>query len=392
MSDIIRLQGVSKQFRLRNDKSLKERLVNRRASKDNETSFWALKDIDLTVAEGSTIGLVGHNGSGKSTLLKVIGGVLTPSAGIVERRGRLAALLELGAGFHGDLTGRENVFLNASLLGLTKKQTEQYFDAIVDFSGIEEFIDTQVKFYSSGMYVRLAFAVAVHVDPDILLVDEVLAVGDEPFQRKCIERIRQFQGEGRTIVLVTHSLDQVREMCDHAVMLDHGHSILQGTSVEIIRAFRDANDEVAAELLDDATESPASITDVQVTDPDGAPLLAIGPDQPVRFRIGIEAHEPIDDYVVGLALTDNMERLVYGTNTHMLGITVPPANGKHWVEFAVDRLPVVEGQYYVTAAVHPQRGAEWHRVDRAAVVRVRTTASEVGVVHLAPRFSAGAAS
>ncbi|WP_456845074.1 ABC transporter ATP-binding protein [Cellulomonas sp. P5_C6] len=367
-------------------------MVNRRASKDNETTFWALKDIDLTVPEGSTIGLVGHNGSGKSTLLKVIGGVLTPSAGIVERRGRLAALLELGAGFHGDLTGRENVFLNASLLGLTKKQTEKYFDAIVDFSGIEEFIDTQVKFYSSGMYVRLAFAVAVHVDPDILLVDEVLAVGDEPFQRKCIERIRQFQGEGRTIVLVTHSLDQVREMCDHAVMLDHGRSILQGTSVEIIRAFRDANDEIAAELVDDDAPRPATITDVQVTDPDGVPLITIGPDQPVRFRIGIEAHEPIDDYVVGLALTDNMERLVYGTNTHMLGVTVAKATGKQWAEFAVDRLPVVEGQYYVTAAVHPQRGAEWHRVDRAAVVRVRTTATEVGVVHLAPRFSVEAVS
>lgn len=392
MSDIIRLEGVSKQFRLRNDKSLKERLVNRRASKENETSFWALKDIDLTVAEGSTIGLVGHNGSGKSTLLKVIGGVLTPSAGIVERRGRLAALLELGAGFHGDLTGRENVFLNASLLGLTKKQTERYFDAIVDFSGIEEFIDTQVKFYSSGMYVRLAFAVAVHVDPDILLVDEVLAVGDEPFQRKCIERIRQFQGEGRTIVLVTHSLDQVREMCDHAVMLDRGRTVVEGTAVEVIRAFREANDDAALVVAEEAGPRPATITEVAITDLAGAPLVTVGPDQPVRFRVAIDAHRRVEDYVVGLALTDNMERLVYGTNTEMLGIVPPSVEGKHWMEFTVDRLPVVEGQYYVTAAVHPQRGAEWHRVDRAAVVRVRTTATEVGVVHLAPRFSVEAVS
>ena len=154
---------------------------------------------------GSTVGLIGPNGSGKTTLLKLIGGILQPTTGTVEHRGRLAALLELGAGFHPDLTGRENVYLNASILGLSRKQTDKYFDAIVDFSGIEQFIDTQVKFYSSGMYVRLAFAVAVHVDPDVLLVDEVLAVGDEPFQRKCMDRIRQFQHEGRTIVLVTHS-------------------------------------------------------------------------------------------------------------------------------------------------------------------------------------------
>ncbi|MDC7122971.1 ABC transporter ATP-binding protein [Cellulomonas fimi] len=385
-SDIIRVHDVSKQFRLRNDKSLKERLVNRRSSREHENSFWALRNIDLDIQSGSTIGFVGHNGSGKSTLLKVIGGILTPTSGYVERRGRLAALLELGAGFHGDLTGRENVFLNASLLGLTRKQTEQYFDAIVDFSGIEEFIDTQVKFYSSGMYVRLAFAVAVHVDPEILLVDEVLAVGDEPFQRKCLERIRRFQSEGRTIVLVTHALDQVRELCDRAVMLDHGHMVAQGSAVEVIRAFRDANDDAAAELAPNATDRPVSITSLSVTAPDGSPLVTVGPDQPVTFRIGLEARERVEDYVVGIALTDHMERLVYGTNTHMLDVATPSVDGPLEVAFAVDRLPVVEGQYYVTAAVHPRRGPEWHRVDRAAVVRVRTTVSEDGVVHLAPRF------
>lgn len=386
-SDVIRVHDVSKQFRLRNDKSLKERLVNRRASREHENSFWALRDIDLAVPAGSTVGFVGHNGSGKSTLLKVIGGILAPTSGYVERRGRLAALLELGAGFHGDLTGRENVFLNASLLGLSQKQTEKYFDAIVDFSGIGEFIDTQVKFYSSGMYVRLAFAVAVHVDPEILLVDEVLAVGDEPFQRKCLERIRRFQAEGRTIVLVTHALDQVRELCDRAVMLDHGRMVVEGTPAEVIRAFREANEEVVAADAEIApSERPARITSVSVTGPDGATVLTAGPDEPLVFRIGLETDRPVEDYIVGIALTDHMERLVYGTNSHLLGVEVPRVDGRAEVCFAVDRLPVVEGQYFVTAAVHPVRGPEWHRVDRGAVVRVRTTIQEDGVVHLAPRF------
>ena len=217
---VVRIENLSKRFVIRKEKSLKERVVNFGRSNLHKDDFWALKNINLDIKSGSTIGLIGPNGSGKSTLLKMIGGILQPTTGTVSRRGRLAALLELGTGFHPDLTGRENVFLNASILGLTRHQTEKYFDAIVDFSGIEKFIDTQVKFYSSGMYVRLAFAVAVHVDPDLMLVDEVLAVGDEPFQRKCMDRIRSFQSEGRTIILVTHALDQVAELCDRAVVLE----------------------------------------------------------------------------------------------------------------------------------------------------------------------------
>src|SRR5690606_27976850 len=178
----------SKRFVIRKEKSLKERLVNFGRSRRHRERFQALDDVKLDIYAGDTIGLVGKNGSGKSTLLKIIGGIIAPSSGRVLRKGRLAALLELGAGFHPDLTGRENVYLNAALLGLKRRQVDAYFDQIVEFSGIGEFIDTQVKFYSSGMYVRLAFAVAVHVDPEILLVDEVLAVGDETFQRKCIDK------------------------------------------------------------------------------------------------------------------------------------------------------------------------------------------------------------
>ncbi|WNB86311.1 ABC transporter ATP-binding protein [Cellulomonas sp. ATA003] len=256
---VVRVQGVSKRFVIRKEKSLKERVVNFGRSNLHKEDFWALRDIDLDITSGSTVGLIGPNGSGKSTLLKTIGGILQPTSGTVHLRGRLAALLELGAGFHPDLTGRENVYLNAAILGLSQAQTDKHFDAIVDFSGIERFIDTQVKFYSSGMYVRLAFAVAVHVDPDILLVDEVLAVGDEPFQRKCMDRIRGFQREGRTIILVTHSLDQVADLCDRAVVLESGHIIADGAPRDALRALRDEFDHVRQEEMERAQETAAEV-------------------------------------------------------------------------------------------------------------------------------------
>lgn len=239
---VIRVKDVSKRFIIRKDKSLKERLVNFGRSRKFKEDFWALKDVDLEITAGTTIGLVGANGSGKSTLLKAIGGIIQPTTGFVERRGRLAALLELGAGFHPDLTGRDNVYLNASILGLSRKQVDQYFDSIIDFSEIGEFIDTQVKFYSSGMYVRLAFAIAVHVNPDILLVDEVLAVGDEQFQEKCMRKIREFQSEGRTIVLVSHAASQIKEVCDRVIVLSHGAVIFDGDTTGGLRALKKSFD------------------------------------------------------------------------------------------------------------------------------------------------------
>lgn len=235
---VITMDGVSKRFIIRKEKSLKERLVNFGRSRKHKEDFWALRGLTLDIEAGTTVGLIGANGSGKSTLLKVIGGIIQPTNGTVRRRGQLAALLELGAGFHPDLTGRENVFLNGAILGLSQKQIEGYFDSIVDFSEIRDFIDTQVKFYSSGMYVRLAFAIAIHVDPDVLLVDEVLAVGDEPFQKKCLDKIKEFQQEGRTIVLVTHDLQTVQDMCDRAIVLSHGEVIFDGGAVDGVAALR----------------------------------------------------------------------------------------------------------------------------------------------------------
>ncbi len=235
---IVRVADVSKRFVIRKEKSVKERVVNAGRSKKHKDDFWALRDVDFEIDAGETVGLIGHNGSGKSTLLKLIGGIMQPTSGTVTRRGRLAALIELGAGFHPDLTGRENVYLNCSILGFSRAETERNFDSIVDFSGIEQFIDTQVKFYSSGMYMRLAFSVAVHVDPDLLLVDEILAVGDEPFQRKCMDKIHSFQSEGRTIIIVTHALEQVADLCNRAIVLEHGVMQIDGSPLEALRLLR----------------------------------------------------------------------------------------------------------------------------------------------------------
>src|SRR3984885_6422303 len=233
------VRGVSKRFRLVHGKhnSLKERVIHRQ--RVTHEDFWALKDVSIEVKEGETFGILGRNGSGKSPLLKCSCGVLQPTSGEVAVRGKLAGLLELGAGFQPDLSGRENIYLNGSLLGMTKREIDKVFDAIVDFSELEEFIDGPVKFYSSGMYIRLGFAVAVNVDPDILVIDEVLAVGDERFQRKCIDRIKAFQTEGRTILLVTHSPDQIRTICDRAVVLSHGAMVGEGEPGEVVRIFRE---------------------------------------------------------------------------------------------------------------------------------------------------------
>lgn len=235
---VIRASNISKRFVIHKEKSLKERVVNFRRSNKHKEDFWALQDISFEIKAGETVGLIGANGSGKSTMLKIIGGILQANSGSLAYRGRMAALIELGAGFHPDLTGRENVYLNAALLGLSHKETDGLFDEIIDFSGVEEFIDTQVKFYSSGMYVRLGFAIAVHVDPDILLVDEVLAVGDEPFQRKCVSRIKQFQREGRTIVFVSHAAGQVKELCSRAIVLSHGEMVFDGPTAKAVIELR----------------------------------------------------------------------------------------------------------------------------------------------------------
>ncbi len=236
MSFCVRVENVSREYRKYYQRTFKEFLTDRHAKNFN-TVFWALKDVSFEVKEGSTLGLIGRNGSGKSTLLKIISGVLTPSSGQVVRPVSTAALLELGAGFQPEMTGRENIYLNSSILGRSKKDTSLVIDEIIDFSGIKDFIDTPVKFYSSGMYARLGFAIAIHTDPELLLVDEILAVGDAPFQKKCLNKIKEMQNEGRTIILVTHDSNTVQTFCDSAVLLDHGKLVSQGNPVEVVTTY-----------------------------------------------------------------------------------------------------------------------------------------------------------
>jgi ABC-2 type transport system ATP-binding protein len=236
----IEVSNISKQFVLRHTRSLKEALVwlLRGRKGDLSQKFYALNDVSLTVEQGESVALLGFNGSGKSTLLKHISGVMTPDSGSVLTRGRVAGLIEVGAGFHHDLTGRDNVYLNGAILGMSEQQIKERFDSIVEFSEIGEFIDTEVKFYSSGMYLRLAFSVAVHTDPEVFLVDEILAVGDEPFQRKCIAKIKELAAEGKTLVVVSHDLNLIPEICDRGVLLEKGRVAFDGRVEEAIHMLR----------------------------------------------------------------------------------------------------------------------------------------------------------
>ncbi len=242
MTDVaVEVNGVSKKFRLYKERnqSLKSAIMRRRVSVHED--FWALKDVDFSIPQGKTFGLVGDNGSGKSTLLKCLAKILYPDEGSIKMNGRVAALLEVGSGFHPELSGRENVFLNGSILGMSRREITAKFDEIVDFSGVREFIDQPVKNYSSGMYVRLGFSVAINVDPDILLVDEVLAVGDETFQARCMAKFAEFRDEGRTVVIVSHALGTMKEMCDEVAWLRSGELMGVGKPEDVIEKYRDAH-------------------------------------------------------------------------------------------------------------------------------------------------------
>ena len=239
MDPRIEIAGVTKEFTLRHRRSLKELAVAAVRRQDlGINTFKALDDVTFDVHEGETVALLGFNGSGKSTLLKLISGVLRPDGGRVRTRGRVAGLIEVGAGFHPDLTGQENVFLNGAILGMTRKQIEDAYDSIVDFSEIPDFMETEVKFYSSGMFLRLAFAVAVHSDPEVFLIDEILAVGDEPFQRKCLDEIRGLSDQGKTLVIVSHDLNMVSDLCERGVLLDKGVKVADGPSKDVVRRMR----------------------------------------------------------------------------------------------------------------------------------------------------------
>jgi ABC-2 type transport system ATP-binding protein len=357
------VENVSKKFRLSGHKvrSIKEGAL--RLGRNTYEEFWALKDISLTIDEGETIGILGHNGSGKSTLLKCISGILKPTTGEVRLRGRIASLLELGAGFHPDLTGRENVYINASFLGIPKKEIAKHFDDIVAFAELEHFIDQQVKYYSSGMYVRLGFAVAINVDPDILLVDEVLAVGDEVFQKKCIDRVEELQTEGKTILFVTHSADLARKICNRVVVLDHGDMVANGSPGESIRIFReylhghltDVEGEVVSETAH-SHDPRVSITSVSFEHPGQPDRRHVFAGEPLTIRVGIEALELVPDAVLGLEVRDNAGEVLYTADSEMLGSPLPPLEGAVEVTFNIGSLPLLDGAFPISIQLKDRHG------------------------------------
>jgi ABC-2 type transport system ATP-binding protein len=358
MATAVSVSGVSKMFRLSSEKatSLKEKVVH--FGHSSHTEFWALRDIDLEIAQGTTVGLLGHNGSGKSTLLKCIAGILQPTSGEIRSRGRMAALLELGAGMNPELSGRENIYLNGSILGFSKRDLDSRFDDIVGFAELEQFIDSQVKYYSSGMYVRLGFAVAVNVDPDVLLVDEVLAVGDEAFQRKCLDRVKDFQNEGRTIIVVTHAADLVRKVCDGAAVMDHGQLVFKGSPGEAVRSFRDhllLNDSYAEERLEPQHKITTNTKPIEISyvtvERENIDRTYLVPGESLVVHVGYEAFEEIPDATFGLVVYDREGNLIYSTSSALLGAPTGPFLGTGEVTFTFDGIPLLDGSYPISLGI-----------------------------------------
>jgi ABC-2 type transport system ATP-binding protein len=402
------VRAVSKRFRLAHGQynSLKERIIHGGRRKSTE-DFWALDGVSLTVGEGETVGILGRNGSGKSTLLKCICGVLQPTSGEVAVRGKLAGLLELGAGFQQDLTGRENIYLNGSLLGMSRREVDRVFDAIVDFSELEEFIDGPVKFYSSGMYVRLGFAVAVNVDPDILVVDEVLAVGDERFQRKCIDRVMQFQKEGRTILLVTHSADTVRSICDRGVVLSHGRLVAEGEPGEATRIFRErlmaegAGMSIAEPAVAAAPATAATLADVPDTErpvrfrsvhrvysgDNTVPYMRTGDD--LTIRVEFEALHDVADVVFSLEVRDDTGGTVMRTDTSIIGIVIDAPRGTSVMHFGIVDMPLLDGSFTFALGIQSRGGILYDWQEEAGRFEVMNPGRATGSVHIGEHPPAG---
>jgi len=379
MSDAVVVSELWKSFRLYHEKNqyLKAAILRGRRARYEE--FWALKGVDFSVPTGATFGVIGSNGSGKSTLLKCLAGILVPEKGSVTVEGRISALLELGAGFHPELSGRENVYMNGAILGMSRKEITARFDDIVEFAGLEDFIDTPVKNYSSGMFVRLGFAVAANVEPEVLLIDEVLSVGDESFQRRCAEKIDEFRRDGRTIVFVSHGLAQVEQLCEHVAWIDKGDLRMLGGAAEVISAYQGDSHKatrVEGEQGSRWGSGEAQIVEVQLRDRDGAAQSVLTSLEPAAIHVDLTAHTPLQDVVVGVRIDSLTGGPVWGTSTRRSGKTIGLIDGPASVEVSIPSLPLLEGVYDLTVAltdhteVHPYD--HWERRVRFEVRQYRT--------------------
>ncbi len=355
----ITVHGVSKKFRLyhRGPQGLKERLLSwvgggRRTYEE----FWALRDVSLVVKPGEMVGLIGANGSGKSTLLQVVAGIYYPDEGQVEVNGRLRALLELGTGFNPELSGRDNIFLNGALMGLPRAKLRERLDAIVEFAEIDRFIDMPLKTYSSGMQMRLAFSVAVHLDPEILVLDEVLAVGDDHFFRKCLRRVNTIRQAGAAVLFVSHELLTVEQMCDRVYLVEDGRIVAEGTASDVLSRYRTSIAAGEAKHVDVKRwgTGDIKIKRVAVSGPRGQPTNTFHTGDPLGIRIEFEAPSRVDRPVFGVAINRDDGTLVTGPNTKMSELVIESVEGEGSIAYVAERLPLIPGSYLVTAAVYDE--------------------------------------
>jgi lipopolysaccharide transport system ATP-binding protein len=384
----VSVEGVSKVFRRysrRAHGTLKSALLSR-SGRPSRDGVVALSDVSFEVAPGETLGVVGANGSGKSTLLKILAGIVRPTQGSVQVRGRLAALLELGAGFHPEISGRENVEITGLLLGLTRREIAARFDEIVRFAGVEEFLDAPVKTYSSGMAVRLGFAIAAASDPDVFLVDEVLAVGDEAFAHRAVERFADFERAGKTLVFVSHDLALVTERCRRAIWLDHGRVAADGLAGETVARYREhvAADEGRRRVREEAEghrvgSGAASIESVRVMDGDGGAVGRLRCGQPATLGMTVRAGEPLADFVFGFQISTVSGGVVFGANTSIDGLMPDSFSGQASVELAIASLDLAPGVYMLDAAVHARGGAPYDYRRDALRFEVTADAAAAGI-------------
>ena len=393
----VSLTDVSKRFIICHEKarSFQDALVHfvhRRNGTKEE--FWALREVSFEAGQGETLGLIGRNGSGKSTTLKLITRILTPTSGSVIVNGRVSALIELGTGFHPDLTGRENIYLNGSIFGYGRKQMDRKFDEIVAFSELERFIDTAVKHYSSGMYARLGFSVATSVDPDILIMDEVLAVGDEAFQRKCLARIQEFKRLGKTILFVSHSLSAVEDLCDRVVWLDGGRVRAEGIAADMVhdylvsvdsggvRAQAASADAAVGAAVGPPSERRTAVARVKIVDAEGQPLSAVAADCPVRVRIDCALVEGYEKERLGLHLASVDGLALHWSDARLADVVHETGPRRGFAVFEFASLPLRPGLYELRAGL-TQAGVEgsW-RSEEHTVCRFNVDGQKAGKVVL----------
>jgi lipopolysaccharide transport system ATP-binding protein len=405
----LEIQGLSKRYRLGRavrDQMLRERLVEliKRPFQgaDESELIWALREVSFSAEAGEVIGIIGRNGAGKSTLLKILSRITYPTSGKVTVGGRVASLLEVGTGFHDELTGRENIYLNGSILGMRKREVEARFDAIVDFSGVGPFIDTPIKRYSSGMRLRLGFAVAAHLEPDVLIVDEVLAVGDAGFQKKCIQTMEGLRKSGRTVLFVSHNLAAVENLCSRGIWIDAGKIRMDGTAKDVITSYMGsfAGERVSGSDLSESENRVGSgeirYTRLEYLAPDGSPCGMTRSGDPLTIRFHYRVEKPIRDPSFGFRLFTGMGTLVTECGHWMHGIHIPKVDpGEGHVDIEIDSLNLTPGQYTLSLWITGPEGKPIYDGDVRASLEVevadvyrsgRTLDSRYGFVFFPQRW------